>query len=146
MQRQQILILRVTLLKVSLYNINLREREKNMSDSTQRIKISVGHGYMLSIIQLAGDLFVECALIAPDGISIRDSNYVCFGPANHLRELHMDVPFRLIWQYVPASMLTQLIHGAQAVANASVELGFGSFVQASNMMEDDLEWTDNISF
>ena len=117
-----------------------------MSDSTQRIKISVGHGYMLSIIQLAGDLFVECALIAPDGISIRDSNYVCFGPANHLRELHMDVPFRLIWQYVPASMLTQLIHGAQAVASASVELGFGSFVQASNMMEDDLDWTDNISF
>ena len=117
-----------------------------MNDSTQRIKISVGHGYMLSIIQLAGDLFVECALIAPDGISIRDSNYVCFGPANHLRELHMDVPFRLIWQYVPASMLTQLIHGAQAVASASVELGFGSFVQASNMMEDDLDWTDNISF
>jgi len=55
----------------------------------------------------------------------------------------MDVPFRLIWQYVPASMLTQLIHGAQAVANASVELGFSS---TDPFMEDDLDWTDNISF
>ena len=114
-----------------------------MNDATQRIKISVGHGYMMSIIQLPGDLFVECALLAPDGISLRDSDFVYFGPANHLREPHDDVQSRDIWQYVPASMLTQLIHGAQAVANASVELGFSS---TDPFMEDDLEWTDNISF
>lgn len=86
-----------------------------MNDAIQRIKISVGHGYMMSIIQLPGDLFVECALLAPDGIPL---SFVHFGPANHLNEPYDDVESRDIWQYVQPAMLVQLIRGAVAYADA----------------------------
>lgn len=92
-----------------------------MNDATQRIKISVGHGYMMSIIQLPGDLFVECALLAPDGISLRDSDFVYFGPANHLNEPYDDVKSRDIWQYVQPAMLVQLIRGAIAHASTHAD-------------------------
>ena len=92
-----------------------------MSDSTQRIKISVGHGYMMSIIQLPGDLFVECALLAPDGISLRDSDYVYFSPANHLNEPGDETETRDIWQYVQPAMLVQLIRGAIAHASTHAD-------------------------
>ena len=86
-----------------------------------RIAVTVGHGYTLSMVQLAGDhSFMECCLFAPDGELIK------FGPnTDNIGCSHDDEQAE--WRYVSASKLADIIHGAIAKAeflNALDSLNF----------------------
>jgi len=86
-----------------------------------RIAVTVGHGYTLSMVQLAGDhSFTEVALYAPDGGLIK------FGPNIDNLGCSHDVE-QDEWRYVSASKLADMIHGAIAKAeflNALDSLNF----------------------